>query len=113
MAPTVTTAVLREGCQDSTTGTNPALPRKRYYGTLRTYALGLILSPVAPTPNLAHIGTHSRDKIQNEGNEPVIDIHNMPTSSRRATSRTKIALDLLTLFITLACLGFALYRSWH
>jgi len=113
MAPTVTTALLREGCQDSTTGTNPALPRERYYSTLRICALRGILSPVAATPNLAHIGTRSRDKIQDKGNEPVIDIHNMSTSSRRATNRTKIALDLLTLFVTLACLGFALYRSWH
>jgi len=43
----------------------------------------------------------------------VIDIHNMPTSSRRAPHKTKIVLDLLTLFITLASLGFALYKSWH
>ena len=58
-------------------------------------------------------GTRRRDNIQDKGYEPVIDIHNMPTSSRRATNKKKIVLDLLTLFVTLACLGFALYKSWH
>jgi len=113
MALAVTTILERNRCQSASIGTRPALPRKRYYGTLRIYVLGLILSPVATTQISPKNGTRCRDKIQDEGAEPVIDIHNMPTSSRRSTHKTKIILDLLTLFVTLACLGFALYRSWH
>jgi len=52
-------------------------------------------------------------KIQPKGDNPVIDIENISTSNRRGSQRAKIVLDLLSLLITLACLGFALYKSWH
>ncbi|PYY20249.1 MAG: hypothetical protein DMG60_01110 [Acidobacteria bacterium] len=57
------------------------------------------------------LAAFSQDQPVDE--RPVIDFENISRSNRRMAQKAKIALDLLSLLVTLGCLAFALYRSWH